>query len=121
MFKNTNIKELSVSDFDDKGNLLNYKGKSIVLFYAEWCGHCQHFKPDYVELSKNGKINYLAVNMSNTSDIMKEKMKDWKFKISGFPTIIGFYNGQPYSIYQGDRTKDTLLDYINNIGRKWNV
>ena len=121
MFKNTNVKELSVSDFDDKGNLPNYKGKVLVLFYAEWCGHCQHFKPEYIELSKNKEGNYFSLNMSNVDEMTRKKMKDWKFNVQGFPTIVGFFNGQPYSIYQGDRTKENLMSYVNNIGKKWNV
>ena len=121
MFSGTNVKEITLSDFDDSGNLPKYKGKTLILFYATWCGHCQHFKPVFVDLAKNGKANYLAVNMSSPSEMTKNKMNNWKFKVQGYPTIVSFYNGQPYSIYQGDRTVKDLMGYLNNVGKNWGV
>jgi protein disulfide-isomerase len=125
MFKNTNVRELTSSDFDDAGNLSELKfskNKSLVLFYAEWCGHCANFKPNYMELSnKYNKANYYAFNMSSPDENTRNKMKRWKFQVSGFPTIVGFYNGQPYSVYNGDRSVRDIMEYVDNIGKKWNV
>ena len=74
MFSGSNVKEVRISDFDDRGNLPNHKGKSLVLFYATWCGHCQHFKPTFMELAKNSGVNYLAFDMSEPNEMTKNKM-----------------------------------------------
>lgn len=123
MFANTNVQTLSIADFDDKGNIINpkYKGKSLVLFFASWCPHCVHTKPVYMELANNKKANYLAFDMSSPDEMTKSKMSNWKFKVQGYPTIVSFYNGQPYSTYQGDRTVQDLTMYVNNIGKNWQI
>lgn len=123
MFANTNVKTLSINDFDDKGNIINpnYKGKSLVLFFASWCGHCVNTKPVYMKLANNKKANYLAFDMSSPDEMTKSKMSTWKFKVQGFPTIISFYNGQPYSTYEGNRTVEDLTMYVGNIGRNWKI
>jgi thiol-disulfide isomerase/thioredoxin len=121
-FSGSNVKEVSVKNFDQKGNLLNTDGRSVILFYATWCGHCQHVKPTFIELSKSVKnAKFMAFDMSEPTEEMRSIMSQWKFKIEGFPTIIGFYNGQPYSYYKGDRTAKDLMTYISGISKNWNT
>lgn len=116
---NSGIKELSISNFDPKGYLKSTgnNDKSVVLFYWTQCGHCVHFKPDYMKLAKNVKANFYAIE----ADQIRGKKDNWKYKIEGYPTIIGFFKGQPYSIYNGDRSVEDLTKYINGIGKNWNV
>ena len=121
-FSGSNVKEVFVKDFDQKGNLMNTDGKGVILFYASWCGHCQHVKPTFIDLSKNVKnVKFMALNLSSPTEEMRNMMSNWKFKVEGFPTIIGFYNGQPYSYYKGDRSPKDLMTYVNGIGKNWNV
>jgi thiol-disulfide isomerase/thioredoxin len=92
------------------------------LFYSLPHGHCVALKPTFIDLSKNVKsANFLAVDMSTPNESMKSKMSSWKFKVEGYPTVVSFYNGQPYSIYKGDRTAKDLTTYISKIGSNWNV
>jgi thioredoxin-like negative regulator of GroEL len=65
-----------------------------------------------------GKVNVVAMDMANADEIIISRVNKFRYAINGYPTIIGFYNGKPYSIYQGDRSYGDLMAYIENIGTK---
>lgn len=83
--------------------------KQVQLFYAEQCGHCVRFKPEWNKLKtnidklkKNGKdISYVEYE-SEQSDIMK------KNNIRGYPTI-RIKSGDNVVDYQGERNADAIL------------
>jgi protein disulfide-isomerase-like protein len=88
-------------------------GEHLVLFYADWCGHCKKIKPVWDEASseikhKNKKM--LKVNCGAGTDEDKEIMK--KYNIDGYPTIILFKDGQP-THYEGPRNKDALIKALS--------
>lgn len=73
---------------------------SIVLFYADWCGHCRNFKPTWNEFKNQmkqygGKINVID---TNESDIMAN------YGVSSYPTIKFFNN---------IKNKENSIDYNN--------
>ena len=118
-WSSSNVKELAIQNFDQNGYLKSTgnNDKSVVLFYASWCGPCNNFKADYMKLSKNGKANFYAIE----SEKFKNKNESWKYKIQGFPTVVGFFKGQPYSVYNGNRSVEDLTNYVNGIGKNWNM
>lgn len=75
------------------------------------------FKPDYMKLAKNGKANFYAIEAAE----LRGQSDNFKYKIQGYPTIVGFFKGQPYSIYNGNRSVEDLTNYINGIGKNWNM
>jgi protein disulfide-isomerase-like protein len=84
-------------------------GKKVVLFYADWCGHCKDLKPTWDEVAK--KINkeekrMLKVNCGGSKAEDKEITS--KYDIDGYPTIIIFENGEPKH-YKGGRSEEDLL------------
>lgn len=90
-------------------------GKQLVLFYADWCGHCKKIKPVWDEAAdeindkdKNKKM--LKVNCGGGSEKEKDIME--KYKIDGYPTIILFKNGKP-SPYEGARNKDAFIEALS--------
>ncbi len=91
------------------------KGKQLVLFYADWCGHCKKIKPVWDEASdeindkdKNKKM--IKINCGGGSKKEKEIME--KYNIDGYPTKILFTNGKP-SPYEGARNKDAFIEALS--------
>ena len=85
------------------------EGKKVVLFYADWCGHCNDLKPTWDEVAE--KINknekrMLKVNCGNSTKEDKAIME--KYDIDGYPTIIIFQDGEPKQ-YKGGRKEEDLL------------
>ena len=82
----------------------------LVMFYADWCGHCKKLKPVWDEaaedVNKDDK-KMIKVNCGNGTEDDEKLMK--KYNVQGYPTIIKFVNGKP-SEYQGDRDADSFRD-----------
>lgn len=88
-------------------------GKKLVLFYADWCGHCKKLKPEWDETAKevNKKDKkMLKVNCGSGSEEEKEIMS--KYNIDGYPTIIVFDNGVA-SPYDGKRDKESFMSALS--------
>lgn len=86
------------------------KDKKLVLFYADWCGHCKKIKPDWdaaaTDINKDG-TKMIKVNCGGGTDSDKEIME--KYSIDGYPTIIVFENGNA-TPYNGKRTKEDFIE-----------
>jgi thiol-disulfide isomerase/thioredoxin len=104
--------EVESDDLDDQIK----DGKKLVLFYADWCGHCNKIKPiweeaaNHVNKNKNNENKMIKVNCGEGSNKDQEIMK--KYKIDGYPTIIKFINGTP-QVYNGDRDADSFKDIFS--------
>ncbi len=83
---------------------------NIMLFKAEWCGHCQRFKPVWEQLSKKfqSKFNFIVYDSDKNENMMT------KYKINGFPTIL-IQDGDIIKPYEDNRDLDTLDIFFNNL------
>ena len=85
------------------------EGKKLVLFYADWCGHCKTIKPVWddaaTEINTDGN-KMIKVNCGGGTDHDKEIME--KYSIDGYPTIIVFEDGSA-TPYSGKRTKEDFI------------
>ena len=81
------------------------KGK-IILFYADWCGHCQQFKPVWEKIKRKmgGKVQFKEVDDENVFEINK-------YGVQGYPTIIAEKGGKMFK-FNNNRTEDILIDFI---------
>jgi protein disulfide-isomerase-like protein len=86
--------------------------KVMVLFYADWCGHCKKIKPTWEDACKSAnkeKKQMVMVDVGGKSKEQKELID--KYNIDGFPTILVFQNGKPEP-YSGARTVESFLKEV---------
>lgn len=85
---------------------------SIILYKAEWCGHCQRFKPTWKELKqKYNNISFKEYDANLHQDKMTQE------NITGYPTI-HFINKSGEKIeYNGQRDVDSITTFIS----KYNI
>jgi len=85
---------------------------TLVLFYADWCGHCKKLKPTWSECSKKASkdgLNMVQINVGEGTD--KDKELAEKYQIDGYPTIMLFKNGKA-TPYNGPRTEEGFLSAL---------
>jgi thiol-disulfide isomerase/thioredoxin len=83
---------------------------TLILFKADWCGHCKTFKPTWEKVSEiyNKKYNFVVYDADKQTDKFKE------YKVDAFPTVL-VKNGNNVMSYEGDRSFDDLNNFIQNI------
>lgn len=86
---------------------------SLVMYYADWCGHCQRAKPEFAKLGSiktigEKSVKIVLVNAENDPDAVKGK------DIRGYPTI-HLYDpkGKLVQEYAGQRTAPALEQFLN--------
>ena len=106
----------------------NHKVKRVILHYANWCGHCNQFKPEWEKIknycnNNNNILSYYEVDHTNGNPIISPPIIDDNdnnnninipFDIDGFPTIY-LYNNNEYKIYNGQRNMNSILDSLKII------
>lgn len=81
----------------------------VQLYYANWCGHCVRFKPEWEKLKKMVENDPDIVLEDYESEKNSQKIQDEG--ISGYPTILVVV-GDKKTEYNGPRTAEALLKYI---------
>ena len=84
--------------------------KKIVFVYADWCGHCTRFKPEWTKVEKECKSKNISTTALNVDD---EKNADFMntYNVNSFPTLIVF-KGSEFKKYEGDRTTDQIVSFV---------
>ena len=89
--------------------------RELLIFYADWCGHCQRLKPEIVKLQedlpKNSSIEMIDCE-DPENDEKKADCEKAGFPVQGFPTILLKVNGKITESYEGDRTKEGLSEFL---------
>lgn len=115
LYENSSVIRTNCSDFEEDmpHHILN-KTPSCVLFYADWCGHCQNFKPEYKKFSDKALfINVYALNIDENKSLI-ESINEYNkenpdFMVKSFPTLWFYKNGEPQFSYLSDRNSMDLL------------
>jgi protein disulfide-isomerase-like protein len=98
---------------DELEPLLESPEKTLVLFYADWCGHCKKLKPEWDKCAKDvntDKKRMIKVDVGGKSK--EEQALVEKYGVDGFPTILVFQNGS-HEPYQGERSVDAFLKALD--------
>lgn len=88
--ENSEVVHLTNDNFDV---VLKDEKSAIVMFYANWCGHCKKLKPKYETAVKTLKSKNIS-GMLAAVDATKERDIGNRYGIKGYPTLKYFVNGE---------------------------
>ena len=82
----------------------------IILFKADWCGHCKTLKPtwDKIKTVFNKKFNFITYDSDN------DEKEFERYNVNSFPTII-IKDGKHIKHYDGPRDEASLINLFNEL------
>lgn len=91
---------------------------SFIAFFADWCGYCKSFKPEFVDAMQRSTMGNITTHWHIFEDHTEEgRLAIEKYGVKGFPTVlIHLPHDKPdkYVQYTGPRTSDSLIEFIHN-------
>jgi hypothetical protein len=113
---------LKVDSPNKASNLSNLMkdGNWIVLYYANWCGHCNTMKPEWQKVISRMKTHNTNCNSNNTNksiiniaDIESSHIDHLpeKPEIAGFPTIKMYNSGNEIANFEDERIADKIHQF----------
>ena len=116
---NPNLKyaKVVISKKYDKGQTLSIalepKKDTVALFYADWCGYCKRFAPQFhkvtssKEFKKDFAVAYINCEAPENTDVVKE------YGIKGFPTVYLIEaDGDKKQLKVGDFYNEGFIDSL---------
>ena len=91
-------------------NMTNNK-KKIILYWADWCGYSNQFKPIWDDFKKQYTKNDYQIIDINCGKENNQKECRKHNDIEGFPTVIK-QSGSRRDIYQGPRSIEGLNKFL---------
>jgi protein disulfide-isomerase len=88
---------------------------TIVLVYADWCGHCKSAAPEFEKLVSSSPITLKDGSTAKVKmlDADKDKSELSQYDVKGFPTVLFMNNGKSTE-YPGPRTSEDIIEYLNS-------
>lgn len=87
-------------------NHASKKGVWVILYYADWCPHCQTMKPEWDKFAQSGKVNCAEIESKQL-----DQLPEHKGNVQGFPTIVMSKNGKVVETYQGERSQKGFEEF----------
>lgn len=82
----------------------------IMLFKADWCGHCKNFKNTWEAVSKHYKNKYNFITYDADTQLSELK----KYNVDAFPTVL-IQKGKELIPYNGDRSFEDFNGFIESL------
>ena len=105
--------EINQKNIKKVDKLLKSEKPAIILFYMNGCSHCTALHPTWKEvatnLEKDKGIDVAEVEFASMHLLPENIRKN----IAGFPTIQILKGGKAIAEYMGDRTKESINDFVN--------
>jgi len=82
----------------------------LMLFKANWCGHCQNFFPEWEKLQQtlSGRCKMIKYDDTDDATIMRQH------NITGYPTIKIAYKSEIIE-YNEDRTAENITQFLKKL------
>ncbi|XP_061341914.1 protein disulfide-isomerase-like [Gastrolobium bilobum] len=96
---------------DSLRDIVFNSGKNVLLeFYAPWCGHCKKLAPilEEVAVSYQSNPDVVIAKLDATANDIPSEI----FDVQGYPTVYFRSASGKISQYDGNRTKDDIIDFI---------
>ncbi|MFA4827053.1 MAG: thioredoxin [Candidatus Shapirobacteria bacterium] len=91
-----------------QSEVLDFKGKTLVDFWASWCGPCQMLLPIIDEIGEEqAALKVVKINVDEQNELAA------KYSVISIPTILLFVNGQVKETLVGFRQKQDYLDAVD--------
>ncbi len=98
----------------DNFNTSVKKGYWVILYYANWCPHCQVMKPEWNKLSEKLKQDK-SINVADVeSEFMDKIDPEHKQNVQGFPSIVSCSQGKKIADFTGSRTYEEMNKFAND-------
>lgn len=90
----------------------NFHTPSLVMFYADWCGHCVRFKPTFVKSVPDVPKYRVDASDPGTNSAAHELCQ--RYQITKFPTVMYFDKDLPHGhvTFTGERTEDGIRSFV---------
>jgi len=112
------IMEVNGSNIGEFNRLVKQKGgKTIVKFYADWCGHCQDLNPKWKQMTTQLDRSKLSGLLASIPEQYKNDV-DCDKEIVGYPTIRFLVGGKKKRDYNGKREVKDLEKYVKKMLKK---
>jgi thiol-disulfide isomerase/thioredoxin len=102
----------SASQFGELGKILDKHPLVLVLVYADWCGHCQHFKPEWKNISKTANRNMPMVSVRD--DVFPASPLKNLVTPEGFPTVAVVSKPNSMAVNLPSREPTMLTNIVTN-------
>ena len=109
MSENTNIIDVTETEFNDQVIEASESKLIVVDFWAPWCGPCRMVAPVVEEISKDfeGKIKVFKLNTDENPNVASQ------YGIRSIPTLMIFKGGQKVDTVVGAVPKATLSSTLS--------
>ena len=117
MSENSNIIDVTETEFNDQVIEASESKLIVVDFWAPWCGPCKQLTPILEKIiSKSGdKITLVKINIDENQQIAAQ------LRIQSIPTVYAFKDKQIVNAFQGVITEGQIIEFIEkSLGSKIN-
>ena len=91
------------------------KETCFIGIFSKYCGHCENMKPEWELLKKKlRKKTYNCVLLEiDSNEVNSINYTQLNNSIIGYPCIILFNKGKKIKEYEGNRTSNDMLKFLN--------
>lgn len=114
---------LNANDFGQEGGHLaaNIGGITFVMFHSQKCAHCVSFIPEFKNLPGSIRgVNFGLCSVDDTNRAILQMSKQSSTPISAVPKFILYNDGIPYVEYSGQRSRQSILGFLQDVISKLN-